>query len=213
MGAMVATTTLLGAPIDPRLSPLLPEPDWRADDALDLLDLLYGEHVAAAPQALKDRFYGAISPTIAGDALAHLARVRFGKRAPLFTFDKDGEWAIVGPIIRSRLLVNWGAVSLDGEKRATCWLAGPDGFAVNIEEARLDAHQHPKRRLFVHASPWSWLRAECVGALPVDWREFSLFVDREGYDITGTSDAEIAAIKAHRRRALPQTKYFVREDK
>lgn len=139
---------------------------YRGTTIADALDHLFEEHFCYAPDRLRDRFYSATSPQVAGDALVHLARVRFETHR--FDFDREGKWAIVVPVFEGGQIVDFGAFAIDDEKlRRPFSLAS----AVGFESALWDAHYHPSRRLLLHHDAWSFLRSECVGCLPISWRK------------------------------------------
>jgi hypothetical protein len=134
----------------------------------DVLNRLLFEHLSA-PDALRARFDACVSLTVATDALAHLARVRFESHR--FDFDEDGRWAIVLPVYDGGDIVDFGAFSVDGDDiRRPYTAVGSVGF----ESALWDAHYHPQRRFLLHHDAWSYLRAECTGCVPISWRKTAI---------------------------------------
>lgn len=133
------------------------------------LDQLFVEHFCNAPETLKEKFYAAVSPTLAGDALVHLARVHFMRHK--FNLDEEGLWAVVLPVFDGSTIIDFGAFSAaDPKLRRPYSIAGSIGF----DGALWDANYHPERRLLLHYDVWSYLRAECVGCLPISWRKTAL---------------------------------------
>lgn len=135
----------------------------------DLLDRLFEEHFSEAPERAKEELYAAVSPTVAGDALVHLARVRFEQY--VFELDVDGRWSVVLPIYDAGAISDFAAFCLDDDKLRRPYRLG---LAVGYEAALWDAHYHPQRRMLVHYDVWSYLHGECSGCLPVSWRKTAL---------------------------------------
>lgn len=123
-----------------------------------------------APKVILDRFYAAVTPDVTGVALVHLARVEFGKTR--FRFDDSGAWAVVAPIREAGRFIDLAAFDLDNPRQRGVMRGA--GFCVGLDEAQFDARLHPQGRLLVHYEVWSYLRAGCVGALPVAWRPTAL---------------------------------------
>lgn len=177
----------------------------------DALDVCFEEHFVHAPKALKDRFYQSASPRLAGEDLVHLARARFGTHN--FEFDPDGRWAIVAPIYDDGepYPVDLGAFDVADENMRRAYRG--KGFAVGLPSALLDARFHPENRANIHADVWSWLRCECTGVLPIDWRLTELELQR--HQIAGLiADNHDQARKVQRlRAALKPPPLFVRRER
>lgn len=171
----------------------------------DLIDHLFVEHFYEAPAAIKARFYAKVTPTVAGDALIHLARVRFESHR--FEFDPDGPWAIVAPIYEAGWIADFAAFDLDDLELRRTYRIGH--FAVGLEEAVWDAHYHPQRRLNIQPDVWSWLANECSGLLPICWHRTALFVRGESYDLWFDDERAARIVQARLAQALKLPRLFV----
>lgn len=166
-----------------------------------------------APDTVTRRFCAATSLAIADDEQLAFGRVRFSTYSRRFrsaAFDETVgvQWAIMAPMVEGGHVVDVAAFDFDNpERRASLF----GGFAVGAESAAWSAHHHPRRRLLVHVDVWSWLRAECVGVVPIDWQQFALWVKAEGYeDILAENDQEAEKIAARVRFALQPPRVFIR---
>ena len=176
---------------------------------LDALDLTFEEHFVHAPQSLKDRFYNATTPTIAGEALVHLARVDFGSHR--FEFSETGTWAIIAPIHSETELYPVDLAAFDLRERDLKRVYRGLGYAVGIEEALFDARFHPERRTQIHCDVWSWLCNECVGILPVDWHATTLLLkQRRIAGLVTTDDVQAREVSRLMQAALAPLPIFVK---
>jgi len=168
----------------------------------------YAETVRA-PEALRNRLMAACSCDILNEEKIQLARVRFESHR--FDFDEDGIWAIVAPIWQGGYVVNLAAFALDdSEKRKTYQLGG---FAIGFDMALFDASYHPQGWLTVHFDVWSWLRSECVGCVPIDWKAFGIALHE--WSVLGVlypdqEQARRADLRLH--RAMQRCPRFVMRD-
>lgn len=125
-------------------------------------------------QPLRRRMLAAVSDRILIEAHVCVAPVYFGSR--LFHIDEEGIWAVLVPMTNEYgWIENIAAFDPNGPRAATLNLTG---FAVGLEEIRLTASIWCGPRL--HANVWSWLKAECCGLLPVDWRATALYLMERG---------------------------------
>lgn len=178
----------------------------------DALELAFEDHFVHAPKRLKDRFYAATTPTIAGDALVHLARVRVGKH--LFEFDDGGRWAVVAPIFEAGETFPVDLAAFDIADDNVRRVYRGKGFAVGLPSALFDAHFHPNYRAQIHADVWAWLRCECTGILPVDWRLTTLALLQ--YQVGGMiadNDDQARKIESQLRTSLMPLKLFVKRER
>lgn len=128
-----------------------------------------------APERLKDRLFFSTSKAALQREKVHLARVHYGIHR--FSFWEDGEWAIVAPISSDHAdvhIIDLAAFHPDDD--AIRRVFNGKGFAVGLENAMFDARLHPNNRIAMDADVWSWLRGECGGLLPVDWRRTALWL-------------------------------------
>ena len=172
------------------------------------LPTLFEETFANAPLGLQQRLYASITPTLAGDCLVHLARVRF--ESYRFDLDTAGQWAVIAPIIESGLIVDFGAFSASNDDARRVF--GLGHFAVGLEDATFDMRLHPKSLMLMHYSVWSWLRCECTGVLPIQWKETALHVARDAGGLLFDHHIEERKAEARLQRALALPPIFVREE-
>jgi hypothetical protein len=175
----------------------------------DALATCFVEHFAHAPTHLKDRFYSAVSPTVAGDAMLHLARIRFGRHR--FEFDTEGSWAIVTPIYRDNETLPVDLAAFDVDDCGTRRVYRGYESAVGLSQALSDTRFHPQNRALIHASVWTWLRAECCGVLPVDWNKTALALKARKVGLVADSDGDAKLIERNLRLALSTPSLFVKK--
>jgi hypothetical protein len=180
------------------------------DIIADALAIMFDEHFVHAPARLKDRFYGAVTPVVAGEALAHLARVRFAP--PGFDFDRDGRWAVVAPIFAGERLACWGAFDVeDSAMRASL---RPGSFAVGFDAALWDASHHPQHRMLMHHDVWSWLKADCEGCLPIDWKRTAIaLLEWDVRALVYADEMQARRADLRIRRALSAPESFIKREK
>lgn len=135
----------------------------------DALHAMSEETLFHAPTSLSRKLDAAITPTLAAEAMVHLARVRFESHR--FELDTDGRWAIVLPVYVHGTLCDFGAFDVEVQDLRRPYI---NACAVGFDAALWDAHFHPKRRMLLHDNAWSYLHAECVGCVPISWRQTAL---------------------------------------
>lgn len=167
----------------------------------------YGETLRA-PAELRERLLTTCTRTVLNDAKIHLARVR--AESARFDFDDAGPWALLAPIYEHGEIVDIAAFDVADDASRNTY--GVGHFAVGLESATWDAHYHPGRRLLVHATVWSWLRCECAGVVPIDWKRFALHVKQEGFDLVVDNDLEGRKVEKKIKEALKAPQMFVRQE-
>lgn len=177
---------------------------------LDARWTAFSETVCHAPEALKRRILAAATRTTLNDARVQLARVTFTRNR--FEFDQSGEWAVITPVVADDGADDdLAAFAIDDDERRKTLLGR--GFCVNLPRAAVDLRLHPQARLTVHYSVWSWLRAECEGALPVDWSEFALHAKQWRIGgLTLENDADGRKVDLELRRALKPPPLYVKRE-
>lgn len=124
------------------------------------------ETVMHTPKKVRARLLAAATRTVLNNAKVQLARVRWQARN--FELDDAGTWAIIAPIYEGDEIVDLAAFDMDNvDMRRTYWLGQ---FAVGFDPALWEANRHPRGRMLIHYDVWSWLRADCLGCLPIDWK-------------------------------------------
>jgi hypothetical protein len=186
----------------------LPDGSTYVNEFDDELNLMVEEHRDHAPEQLRDKFHSVAGDRIEVAYLACLARVRFGKHC--FHFDPEGRWAVVAPVFEWGHIVNLAACAVDDDTLRRRYR--PGDFAVGLEDAVWEARFHPKQRLLVHYSVWSWLGCSCTGVLPIDWEKVGIFIKRERYGILYSSEGDGLKAQHALKNALALPAGFIRSD-
>ena len=164
------------------------------------------------PASIKDSVLRAATRSTLNDVGAQLGWVRFGRHRFSFADDCNGQWALLVPVVddaAGKQISDIAAFDLANESRRQVF--NGSGFAVGLDEAMFDARFHPDNRITVHADLWSWLRSECSGVLPVDWRRTALWMKEwQVGGVVVADDDQGRKVDQQFRRALMPPPLFVR---
>jgi hypothetical protein len=155
------------------VSSLIAGPSVRANVAPDPITDCFNEafyhHLQGAAEPRRALLRRHVSDSVMIDSHVYACPVHFGTH--LFHIDPEGTWAILAPCTdESGWIVDVAA--FDPRRPSTVAMLNRQGFALGLEEifhSRLN-----EGRVRIHATIWSWLRAECCGILPIDWRRTAL---------------------------------------
>lgn len=147
--------------------------DWRGqlDPFTDFMDEAACHHATRAMSPLRDWLHATASGVVLADALVFAVPVRIS--GPYFDMVEGGKPAVLAPCTdETGLIIDLAAIDPD---RGTFATFLGEGFALGATAATAECLDEGGRAL-VHADLSSWLRAECCGLLPLDWKETAIFL-------------------------------------
>lgn len=174
---------------------------------LDIIGLANAFHFTDDAMQMRGRIEAVCPESVLSQQMISVAPVKFDRR--WFDINADAKiFALIVPVRNEDgALEDAAAFELSPPFRVK--LLFGSGIAIGLSEI-FEARHHPQFRVMCHTNIWAYLRSECSGLLPVNWRQTILHLHKRGIGgmiaVTVDEGKEISRLMS---KALPPIPVYV----